>query len=140
MKPDRSLLVHGFALFLAGLVAGLAVMFVTNPRAGLAAHLEGLMNGTFLVLVAAVIAHLELSDRLRTAARWLLIVGAWVNFVGTSLSAITGASHTTPIAGAGFSGPAWAEMAVHVLLVSTVPTMVPALCILLYGAMKSRAD
>ncbi len=140
MKPDRTLLVHGLALFLMGLLAGLAVAVVTNPRAGLAAHLEGLMNGTFLTLVAVAVPYLVLSERSRSVARWLLVIGAWANFAGTSLSAVTGASHTTPIAGAGFSAPVWAEMAVQVLLVSTVPTMVPAVAILLFGAWRSRPD
>ena len=36
------------ALFLAGLLTGLVEQEFANPRMGLAAHLEGVMNGAFL--------------------------------------------------------------------------------------------
>ena len=40
-------------LFLLGLITGLVVQQLENPRMGLAAHLEGLMNGTFLLALGA---------------------------------------------------------------------------------------
>lgn len=50
----RRLLWHGMALFLAGLLTGLVEQQFANPRMGLAAHLEGVMNGAFLLVVGAV--------------------------------------------------------------------------------------
>ena len=49
--PDkkRQLLWHGILLFLLGLIVGFIEQKFANPRMGLAAHLEGLMNGTFLI-------------------------------------------------------------------------------------------
>lgn len=41
----HALLQAGVALFLAGLLVGLAVPAMANPRMGLASHLEGVMNG-----------------------------------------------------------------------------------------------
>jgi hypothetical protein len=41
-------------LFLLDLLIGFADRQVTNPRMGLAAHLEGLMNGTCLIALGAV--------------------------------------------------------------------------------------
>jgi hypothetical protein len=49
---NRRLMWHGILLFLLGLVTGLAEQRFTNPRMGLAAHLEGVMNGTFLIAPA----------------------------------------------------------------------------------------
>ena len=46
----RRLIWHGMFLFLLGLLTGFAEQKFINPRMGLAAHLEGVMNGTFLVL------------------------------------------------------------------------------------------
>jgi len=55
MKSDnRRLMWHGMFLFLLGLVTGLLEQRFTNMRMGLAAHLEGVMNGTFLVALAAI--------------------------------------------------------------------------------------
>jgi hydroxylaminobenzene mutase len=41
-------------LFLLGLLTGFAVQRFTNPRMGLAAHLEGVMNGTFLLALGVL--------------------------------------------------------------------------------------
>ena len=49
----RRLMWHGMCLFVLGLVTGFAEPHFANMRMGLAAHLEGLMNGTFLVALGA---------------------------------------------------------------------------------------
>ena len=54
MEYRRRLLFHGIALFLLGLLTGLAEQHFANVRMGLAAHLEGVMNGIFLLAVGAV--------------------------------------------------------------------------------------
>jgi hypothetical protein len=51
---QRRLIWHGMYLFLLDLLIGFADGQVTNPRMGLAAHLEGLMNGTCLIALGAV--------------------------------------------------------------------------------------
>lgn len=139
MKVERTLLIHGLTLFLVGLIAGLAVSEAANPRAGLAAHLEGVMNGTFLLVIALVSPHLALGARTAAIARWLLVAGAWLNIVGTGISAMYATNRITPLAGAGFGGPEWAEGLVALLLTLTVPTMIPAVGILLWGAVRAPA-
>jgi len=42
------------ALFLIGLLTGLAEQHFTNVRMALAAHLEGVMNAIFLVAVGSI--------------------------------------------------------------------------------------
>ena len=63
-EGQRRLIWHGMFLFLLGLLVGFAEGQVTNPRMGLAAHLEGLMNGTFLIALGAVWPFVRLSMRL----------------------------------------------------------------------------
>ena len=46
---NQSLMWQGMCLFLIGLLTGFAEQRFANMRVGLAAHLEGVMNGTFLV-------------------------------------------------------------------------------------------
>jgi hypothetical protein len=67
------LLWHGFLLFLLGLLTGFAVPALTNPRMGLSAHLEGVMNGVFLVVLGLVRERLVLSARAVTALFWLAL-------------------------------------------------------------------
>ena len=51
---NRQLMWLGMLLFLLGLLTGLAEQHFTNVRMGLAAHLEGVMNGIFLVALGAI--------------------------------------------------------------------------------------
>ena len=47
----QRLLQLGIALFLLGLITGLAVPSLANPRMALASQIEGVMNGTFLLVL-----------------------------------------------------------------------------------------
>ncbi len=49
-EARRRLLCNGMFLFLLGLVTGLVEAPFTNPRMGLAAHLEGIMNGLSILI------------------------------------------------------------------------------------------
>ena len=56
MADTARRLIHlGLILFLLGLLTGLIEQQVSNPRMGLAAHLEGVMNGTFPLALGASI-------------------------------------------------------------------------------------
>src|SRR5271163_1551921 len=65
---NRRLMFHGMFLFLLGLLTGFAEQHFANVRMGLAAHLEGLMNGTFLVALGAIWIHVRLSPSATTVA------------------------------------------------------------------------
>jgi (hydroxyamino)benzene mutase len=51
----RRLVWHGMLLFLLGLVTGFAEPHFRNLRMALAAHLEGVMNGTFIIALGGVL-------------------------------------------------------------------------------------
>jgi hypothetical protein len=63
-EAKRRLLWHGMLLFLLGLLTGFVEQKFNNPRMGLAAHLEGVMNGIFLVALGAAWTEVRLSSRL----------------------------------------------------------------------------
>src|ERR1700726_2623634 len=98
---NRRLMWHGMFLFLLGLVTGFAEQNFSNPRMGLAAHLEGVMNGTFLVALGAVWAEVRLSPRLKAAAYWSALYGTYANWALTTFAAIFGTAAMAPILGAG---------------------------------------
>src|SRR5437870_8019060 len=79
------LLWHGMFLFLLGLLTGFVEQEFNNPRMGLAAHLEGVMNGTFLVALGAVWAEVRLSPRLKAAAYWSALYGTYADWAVTTL-------------------------------------------------------
>lgn len=117
---------HGMCLFVLGLLTGFAEQHFTNVRMGLAAHLEGLMNGTFLIALGAIWPHVRLSPTATTVAYWTVLYGTYVNWLITILAAIFGTAALSPITGVGHSGLAWQESFVTATPTSgTTPTSTP---------------
>ena len=81
MEYRRRLLFHGIALFLIGLLTGLAEQHFTNVRMALAAHLEGVMNGIFLLGVGAIWNEVRLSSLLSKITYWALLSGTYGNWL-----------------------------------------------------------
>ena len=138
MDLHRRLLRHGLLLFLLGLVTGFAVPAMANPRAGLAGHLEGLMNGMFLVVVGLAWRELHLSERVGGVLYWLLLFGTYANWASTTASGVLGTSRGTPIAGAGFHAGETAESVVYGTLVLVGLTMTAACLGLVVGAWRAK--
>jgi hydroxylaminobenzene mutase len=136
-ETKRRLLFHAFLLFLVGLLTGLAIPVLTNPRMGVSAHLEGLMNGIFLAILAFAFADLELSDRLKRVVVGLALFAAYANWLMTFLAAVLGTSKLTPIAGQGHTGSEWQEALVSAGLVSLAIGVVTCVGIILFGLRKS---
>jgi (hydroxyamino)benzene mutase len=104
MEDNRRLAWHGMCLFLLGLLTGFAETNFANLRMGLAAHLEGVMNDTFLVALGAIWTLVKLSPSSKMIAFWLALYGAYINWIVTTLAAIFGTAVLSPITGAGHSG------------------------------------
>lgn len=132
-NTSRKLKMLGLLLFLFGLLTGFVISNFTNPRMGLAAHMEGVMNGTFLIVAGFVWNELILSSRMKKVLFWTLTYGTFVNWVFTLLSAIFGTSKMSPIAGAGYTGSEMQEAFVSAGLASVGLTMVFALKVMVYG-------
>jgi hydroxylaminobenzene mutase len=129
----RRLLWHGILLFLLGLLTGLFMQHLKNPRMGLAAHLEGLMNGTFLLALGAAWSQVRLSPRLSSAAYWTALCGTYGNWAVTTAAAVLGTAAMTPIAAAGHSGQPWQEAVVTVGFVGIGLAVLVAAILLLVG-------
>lgn len=134
----RRLVRAGFLLFLVGLVTGFAVPAMANPRAGLAGHLEGLMNGMFLVVAGLAWPWLRLPRRAGRAVCGLLLLGAWANWAVTTATGVLGTSRGTPIAGAGFQAGPTTELLVYGALAVVGVTMTVACLGLVVGAWRAR--
>jgi hydroxylaminobenzene mutase len=137
MSPERvrqKLVWHGVALFLLGLLTGLLIPALTSQRLGLAAHMEGLLNAMFLLLVGGVVwKDLRLSEGGARLIFWLLLFGAYGGWAFCLLAAAFGASRMLPIAGAGYSAAPWQEMLVSVGLVGVAASMLIVVGFMLYG-------
>ncbi len=126
LQSDQ-LLFLGILLFFLGLVVGLFIPLMVNPRMGLTTHLEGIMNGMFLVLLGLIWNKLDLSTRWLNVTFWLVLYGSFANFIAVFLAAITGAGKMMPIAG-GEEGSPVIEGVITFLLISLSLAML-AVCI-----------
>jgi (hydroxyamino)benzene mutase len=133
------LLQLGILLFLLGLLVGLAVPAFTNPRMGLAAHLEGVMNGLFLVALGLVWPKVTLSARLQSVTFWLAVYGTFANIAANVLAAIWGAGEMLPIAGQGRVGGPGQEAVIRAMLVSLALADV-AVCVLVLTGLRARSE
>lgn len=108
MPHDHRLLFHGFLLFLLGLITGLFAYKLENPRMGVSAHLEAILNGVFLVGLGLAWSRLRLSPRLVVLLFWAALIGAYANWIIPLFSASVGASQPI-LVGAGHEAAPWQE-------------------------------
>lgn len=128
----------GVLLFLPGLVTGFTLPLMRAPRLGLSSHLEGVMNGMFLMGVGVIWPRLRLGAGTLRAAFWLAVYGTYTNWAATLLSGFWGAGAMMPLAGGGATGTATQELIMMVLLVSLAAAMV-AVCILMLVGLRAGA-
>lgn len=138
MNIKKHLLRHGISLFLLGLLTGILVPALLNPRMGVSAHLEGVLNGMFLVLLGVIWQDLNLSKRTGSILYRLVLYGTYANWLATLLSAVFGTSRLTPIAGAGFMGAPWQEIFVAAGLISLSAAMIVSCILILRGLCFSK--
>jgi hydroxylaminobenzene mutase len=136
---NRRLMWHGMCLFLIGLLTGFVEQRFTNMRMALAAHLEGVMNGTFLVAVGAVWGEVRLSAPARATAYWAMLYGTYGNWLVTTLAAAFGTAALSPLTGAGHSGQPWQELLVTVGFMSVGIAIVASSVLVLWG-LRARAS
>lgn len=126
----------GVFLFLLGLIIGLCIPIMTNPRMGLTAHLEGVMNGMFVVILGLIWGKILLKDKWLTYTYWMTLYGSFANFVAVTIAAITGAGKMMPIAG-GKEGSFVVEGIISFLLISLSLAMVFVCVMVLKGLYRN---
>jgi hydroxylaminobenzene mutase len=136
-STKRRLLWHGMFLFFLGLLTGFVGGKFANPRMGLAAHLEGVMNGTFLLVLGAIWTEVRLSSGPKAAAFWCALYGTYANWGITSLAAIFGTAAMSPITGAGHTGLQWQEGLVTFGFMSVGLTIVACAILVLWGLRRN---
>jgi len=104
-----------------GLLIGLFIPILSNPRMGLSAHLEGIMNGFLLVILGLIWDKIWISFKWLNIAFYLVLYGA-----------ITGAGKMMPIAG-GKEGTVGIEVVISFLLISLAIAMITVCIIVLIG-------
>ncbi len=111
MQPNRSLMFHGGVVLVLALLVGVLIVTpgVANPRIAMSAHLAALIAGPILITLGLAWPYVALSPQAATRTATILVASFYVTLAFNVLAALLGTSMVTPIAGAGYSAPAWQE-------------------------------
>ena len=121
-----------------GLVTGLTERRFTNMRMALSAHLEGVMNGTFLIALGAIWGHVELPPRVEKAARWSALYGTYSNWLFTTLGAAMGTAAANQILSQRHHGKPWQERVAGAGFRSVTIAIFSAVALILCGLGRRR--
>ena len=134
LQSDK-LLFFGVLLFFLGLVVGIFVPMMANPRMGLSSHLEGVLNGIFLIVLGLIWNKLEISSRWLSVTYWLSLYGTFANWFSVLIAAIFNSGKMMPLAN-GKEGSPIPEGIVSFLLVSLSLAMLAICIIIMTGLFK----
>lgn len=135
----EKLIFLGVLLFLLGLIVGLFVPILGNPRMGVSSHLEGVMNGMFLILLGLIWHKISLSDQWLKITFGLAIYGTFVNWFGILIAAIFNAGKMLGIAANGKEGAAIPEGIVTFSLISLTLAMLMLCVMVLIGLRRNQS-
>lgn len=85
---SNRLIFLGVILFLFGLVIGLVVPLFANPRMGVSSHIEGVLNGMFLIVLGLIWHKIDVSNRWLKITFFLAVYGTFANCFGILVAAI----------------------------------------------------
>lgn len=135
-KQADNLLFLGFLLFLLGLITGLVVPAFANPRLGVSSHIEGVLNGIFLIVLSLVWHKLALPTGALKTTYWLALYGTFANWFAMLFAAATNAGKMLGVMAGGQEGPPAAEAVVAFLLITLSVAMVIIGVMILVGLKK----
>jgi hydroxylaminobenzene mutase len=133
-KGSRMFVRLGVLLILLGLLTGLIIPELANPRMGLASHIEGVLSGMLLVVMGLLWPRLNLGTGMLRAAFWLLAYGAFANWFNPLLGAFWAAgSSMMPMAGMGHRGTPVQEAIIGFLAVTLALALLSGVVLVLLG-------
>ncbi|MEP0861994.1 MAG: hydrogenase [Ignavibacterium sp.] len=137
-RHSHQLIVLGFVLFLLGLITGLLIPLFANPRMGLSSHIEGILNGMFLILLGLVWERISLPDKLLKLNFGAAVYGTFANWFGILFAAVFNAGGMLTIAADGKQGPQLIELIVNFSLISLSVAMIVVCILTITGLFKNK--
>jgi len=139
-KQSHKLIFLGVLLFLLGLIVGLIVPLFANPRMGVSSHIEGVLNGMFLIVLGLIWNRVKLSDRWLKITFWLAVYGTFMNWFGILIAAIFNGGKMLGIMANGQEGSPLVEAIVNFSLISLSIAMVMVSVTVLIGLRKKHQE
>jgi hydroxylaminobenzene mutase len=134
IHSGHRLLRAGALLFLAALLVGLVVSRFSIPRLGLSAHLLGVMQGLFLLVLGVLWPRLKLAPMTSLLGSWLAIYGCVAAWIANVLAGYWGAgSSMLPNTAGTATGSAAQELVITLALRSGAIALIVTVLLLLWG-------
>lgn len=140
-NQSNKLIFLGVLLFFMGLIIGLLIPVFSNPRMAVSSHLEGVLNGIFLIVLGLIWNKIDLSSKWLKITFWLAIYGTFVNWFAILLAAIFNAGKMLNVVAEGQEGNPFIEGIIAFSLVSLSLAMLTICITTLIGLkrnMKSK--
>jgi hydroxylaminobenzene mutase len=140
-KQSNRLIYLGVLLLLLGLITGLLVPALANPRMAVSSHIEGVLNGMLLIIFGLIWPRMALSPRWFNITFWLAIYGTFMNWLGILVAAVFDAGAMLNVLAEGQEGSPAAEGFVTFSLLSLSLAMIMVSISILVGLRKgAKAD
>ncbi len=136
-RQSDKLIYFGAVLFFIGLIIGLIVPIFANPRMGVSSHIEGVLNGMFLIVLGLIWYKVDLSNQWLKITFWSAIYGTFANCFGILIAAIFNAGKMLDISANGQEGTPIVEGIVTFSLVSLSIAMLVACAAVLIGLRRN---
>ena len=130
---SNRLIFLGVFLFFIGLVIGLIVPVFENPRMGVSSHIEGVLNGMFLIVLGLIWQKIDLSNRWLKIVFLLSIYGTFANCLGILIAAIFNGGKMLGVIANGQEGSGLVEGIVNFSLISLSIAMLIVCIATLFG-------
>lgn len=135
---SNQLLFAGMLLFFLGLIVGLAAPVFANPRMAVSSHMEGILNGIFLIVLGLIWDRILVTDRWLKITYWLVLYGTFVNWFAIMVAAIFNAGKMLGIVANGKEGSPLPEAIVSFCLITLTLAMLISCIIILTGLWRNR--
>lgn len=134
IREGHRLVQVGMILFLVSLLVGLVVRQLAVPRLGLSAHLLGIMQGLFLMVIGQLWPRLTVTRGQSRVGYWLAVYGCLAPWTANILGALWGAGNTLlRIAAGQAQGSALQEGIIAIALRTGGASLIVASILILWG-------
>lgn len=137
-RQSGRLIFLGVLLFLLGLIVGLIVPVLANPRMGVSSHMEGVLNGMFLIILGLIWNKIDLSRKWLSITCWLAIYGTFMNWLAILVAAVFNGGKMLGITANGKEGQPLVEGVITFSLISLSIAMLSVCIVILAGLRQNR--
>lgn len=133
-RQAHRLLQYGVLLILVAALLGLVIPLFAVPRLGLSAHLLGILQGIFMLVIGLVWPRLNLGNASLSVTFWLLIYGSLAALAADLSAATWGAGNSMlPLAAGSAHGSDLQEGFIHLALRSAGVALIAAFALIFWG-------